>query len=114
MIYLTQLIYVKEGQEELFNQYENRVIPILSKYNGKLLLRVRPSSEQYVETALGTPYEIHLVEFQDQQSSQNFANDTERQQYLHWKEESVEAIFGVQGVKAESINVTQQTDAIND
>ena len=46
MIYLTQLIYIKEGQEEVFHQFEDIAIPAISKYNGRLLLRVRPDDRQ--------------------------------------------------------------------
>jgi hypothetical protein len=42
MIYITQLIYIQEGKENIFNQFEDIAIPIILKYNGKLLLRVRP------------------------------------------------------------------------
>ena len=42
-LYFTQLIYIKEGQEATFHQFEDVAIPLISKYNGQLLLRVRPS-----------------------------------------------------------------------
>ena len=42
MIYITQLIYIKEGQENIFHQFEDVAISIISKYNGQLLLRIRP------------------------------------------------------------------------
>ena len=42
MIFITQLIYLKEGQETIFHQFEDIAIPIIAKYNGRLLLRVRP------------------------------------------------------------------------
>ena len=43
MIYITQLIYIKQGQEEVFDEFESIAIPIISKYNGKLLFRIRPT-----------------------------------------------------------------------
>jgi len=36
MIYLTQLIYVKEGKEDLFHQFEEIAIPTILKYNVKI------------------------------------------------------------------------------
>jgi hypothetical protein len=42
MIYITQLIYIKEGQEKIFDEFEDVAIPIIAKYKGKLLFRVRP------------------------------------------------------------------------
>jgi hypothetical protein len=38
MIYLTQLIYVLEGQEEIYRQFEDIAIPTISKYNSRLTL----------------------------------------------------------------------------
>jgi hypothetical protein len=36
MIYLTQLIYIQEGQESIFHQFEDIAIPIIPKYNGQI------------------------------------------------------------------------------
>jgi len=40
MIFFTQLIYILDGQETAFNQFEAIAIPAISKFNGRLLLRV--------------------------------------------------------------------------
>ena len=37
MIYLTQLIYVREGREADFQQFEEIVLPRLSQYSGELV-----------------------------------------------------------------------------
>src|SRR4030095_6044870 len=75
MIYITQLIYIKEGQEHIFDQFEDVAIPIIGKYNGKLLLRVRPGETAFIETWIDKPYEIHLVEFASEQDFKNFMVD---------------------------------------
>lgn len=31
MLYITQLIYIKEGQEAIFHRFEDIAIPIISK-----------------------------------------------------------------------------------
>ena len=49
MIFITQLIYILEGQENIFNQFEDIGIPTILKYNGKLLLRVRPDDKAFIE-----------------------------------------------------------------
>lgn len=97
MIYLTQLIYIKPGCEAIFHQFEDIAIPLISKYNGKLLLRYRPDEAGIVETNYGQPYEIHLVSFESQEDFENFKNNPERQSYLHLKEQSVERIVLIQG-----------------
>jgi len=97
MIYITQLIYIIPGQEEIFNQFEGIAIPIISKYNGRLLLRVRPAENSFIELHMDKPYEIHFVEFDTQQDFENFKQDEERKKFLHLKEQSIKASILVQG-----------------
>ena len=99
MIYITQLIYIIAGQEKIFNQFEDIAIPIISKYNGRLLLRVRPNDDAFVEHHIDKPYEIHLVEFNTEQDFENFKQDGERKKFLHLKEQSIKASIMVQGIK---------------
>jgi len=91
MIYITQLIYIREGQEEVFHQFEEIAIPTISKYNGRLLLRIRPNDNSFIEYSVEKPYEIHLVEFDNEQDFENFKQDRDRIKYLHLKEQSVKA-----------------------
>jgi len=99
MIYFTQLIYVKKGQEEVFHQFEDIAIPAIKKYNGRLLLRVRPDDDAFIEHSMDKPYEIHLAEFDTEQDFKNFAQDEERKKFLHLKEQSIEASILIQGTK---------------
>ena len=96
MIYITQLIYIKEEQEHLFDQFEEVAIPIIGKYNGKLLLRVRPGEAAFIETWIDKPYEIHLVEFEDEQDFKNFMQDEERKNFLHLKERAIKTSILIQ------------------
>lgn len=97
MIYLTQLIYIKPGCEETFHRFENIAIPLIERYNGKLLLRCRPDEASFIETNCGKPYEIHLVSFESPEDFERFKNNPERQSYLPLKEQSVERIVLVEG-----------------
>lgn len=99
MIYLTQLIYIKEGQQEAFHQFEEIAIPLITKYNGRLLLRIRPTDESYIGPQIDKPYEIHLVEFDTEQDFHAFTHDESRKQFLHLKEQSVKASILIQGTK---------------
>ncbi len=99
MIFLTQLIYIQEGQEDIFHQFENIAIPAISKYNGRLLIRVRPGDHSIIENNIDKPYEIHLVEFDSDQDFQNFNQDEERRKFLHLKEQSVKAVLLIKGTK---------------
>jgi uncharacterized protein (DUF1330 family) len=99
MIFITQLIYIIEGQENVFDEFENVAIPTILKYNGKLLLRVRPTENSYLENHIDKPYEIHLVEFESQQDFDNFIKDDERKKILHLKEKSIRASILIKGMK---------------
>lgn len=91
MIHITQLIYVIEGQEDIFDEFESVAIPTISKYNGRLLFRLRPPKESYIESQIEQPYEIHLVEFDALEDFQNFMKDEERKKFLHLKEQSIKS-----------------------
>ena len=99
MIYVTQLIYIKDGQDKVFHQFEDIAIPIISKYNGRLLLRIRPGKNSFIECCIDKPYEIHLVEFGSEQDFENFQQDEERKKFLHLKDQSVEASILIKGAK---------------
>lgn len=99
MIYITQLIYIVPGQEEIFNQFEDIAIPIIAKYNGRLLFRVRPDDNSFIGHQLERPYEIHLVEFDTEKAFEDFKRDNERRKFLHLKEQSIKASILIQGEK---------------
>jgi uncharacterized protein (DUF1330 family) len=99
MLFITQLIYILEGQETVFNQFEAIAIPMISKYNGRLLLRVRPGKDAYIESSIEIPYEIHLVEFETDNDFANFMKDEERKRFLHLKEQSIRSVLLIKGEK---------------
>ncbi len=99
MIYFTQLIYLREGQEQVFDEFEAVAIPAILKYNGRLLLRIRPTEDSFIEHSIDKPYEIHFGEFESQQDFENFSQDKERKKFLHLKEQSVKTTLLIQGQK---------------
>ncbi|MBK7233701.1 MAG: DUF1330 domain-containing protein [Saprospiraceae bacterium] len=99
MIFITQLIYIHHGQEQVFDEFENIAIPAITKYNGRLLLRVRPAVDSFIENQIDPPYEIHLVEFQTNEDFENFKNDENRIKFLHLKAQSVKSALLFQGVQ---------------
>jgi hypothetical protein len=105
MIYITQLIYIKEGEEKTFNEFEEIAIPAIQRYNGRLLLRVRPQAKQIIESNIPIPYEIHLVEFEADSDFENFKTDKERESYLHLKEQSVQSILLIKGTTLSNQNI---------
>jgi uncharacterized protein (DUF1330 family) len=99
MIYITQLIYLKEGQATIFDQFEAVAIPLIAKYNGQLLLRLRPSAGDFIEANMEAPYELHLVEFDSEDDFVRFMHDEERKQFLHLKEAAIRASILYKGVR---------------
>lgn len=99
MLFITQLIYVNEGQEKAFEEFENIAIPLISKYNGKLLLRLRPSSGDVIECDGEQPYEVHIVQFPSETDLDNFGKDDLRKKFLHLKEKSVRSAVLFKGTK---------------
>ncbi len=99
MILITQLIYLIEGQEKIFDEFESIAIPTISKYNGRLLFRVRPTENSFIESHIDKPYEIHLAEFDTEQDFENFKQDEERKKFLHLKEQSIKMSILIQGTK---------------
>jgi hypothetical protein len=108
MIYITQLIYIKPGKEDIFDQFEDVAIPLIGKYNGKLLFRLRPGPENFIgpfaasagseDYPVEHPYEIHLASFASEADFELFKADKERESFLHLKDESVRKIILIKGV----------------
>ena len=99
MIFITQLVYIKEGQESVFHQFEDIAIPTIFKYNGRLLFRVRPTENNFIALHIDKPYEIHLIEFDTEQDFENFKQDDERKKFLHLKDQSVKSVLLIKGTK---------------
>ena len=97
MLYFTQLIYVKKGQEDQFLLFESHVLPLLKKYNGTMIYRVRPSNDAVIESTIGQPYELHFVTFPTREDFVAYSKDPERLQYLHLKEASIEKAVLIEG-----------------
>lgn len=97
MVYITQLVYVKPGQEKVFDEFEAVAIPLIARYRGKLLFRIRPDAASFIEGETSPPYEIHLVSFPADEDFLAFGKDPERAAFLHLKEASVERIVLIKG-----------------
>ena len=65
------MIFVKEGKEDVFHQFEDFAIPILEDYNGKLIYRIRPTKESFVSFEDELPYEIHFLSFETEKDFLN-------------------------------------------
>ncbi|MEJ7677739.1 MAG: DUF1330 domain-containing protein [Segetibacter sp.] len=98
MIYITQLIFLKKGEEKAFHQFESIVIPLLSNYRGKLLLRLQTDKGDVISAGMEKPDEVHLVSFETEQDYLEFCRDETRQNFLHLKEQSIRSVLSIKGV----------------
>lgn len=99
MIYITQLIFIDENEKESFLEFEDKVLPLLKKFKGKLLYRLRPKEEEYIFSNEDKPYEIHIVSFETENDFEEYMNDDERKKYLYLKEKSIKSASLIKGVK---------------
>lgn len=100
MIYITQLIFINQGKEDIFLTFERTAIPLMEKYGGKVIYRIRPDKSNFIDgDAKETPYEIHIISFDSEQQLQNFMQDDKRLNFIHLKNESVKSVLLVKGSK---------------
>ena len=99
MIYITQLIFVKEGKEDVFHEFESFAIPLMEKYNGRIIYRIRPNADSFVSASQELPYEIHFLSFDSENDLSDFLKDEDRKKLIHLKEASIHSTFLVKGME---------------
>jgi len=99
MIYITQLIFIKPGKEKIFHEFEDLALPLMEKYNGKLLCRLRPDESAFITYENEKPYEIHFISFKSEEDLNDFMKDDSRLKFMHLKDESVKSMILVKGEK---------------
>ncbi|WP_418262055.1 hypothetical protein [Flavobacterium faecale] len=92
-------IFVKEGQEAVFQEFEELALPLLEDYNGKLIYRLRPSSEAFVSNEDKQPYEIHFLSFESEKDFLDFGRDERRTAFMHLRNQSIDSVFMTKGIK---------------
>jgi antibiotic biosynthesis monooxygenase (ABM) superfamily enzyme len=93
-IYFTLLVYIKPGQYDMFQAYEDKVLPLLPSYNGALELRLR-TDKKADETEV--PDEIHILSFRSMKDFEQYRKDEKRKQYLEMFHMSVEKAMLIKG-----------------
>ena len=96
-IYLTQLIFINPGKEQVFMEFEDFVLPLMEKYRGKMLYRIRPGKNNFVHAEGDHPYEIHFLSFESEEDFSAYMKDNTRLQWIHLKQESVQWTILVKG-----------------
>jgi hypothetical protein len=106
MMYLTQLVYLNAGKAAAFEAFEDVALPLMSKYGGQVLLRLRPHANCVLQAGIDVPYEIHVVRFNSGADFEAYTRDPQRQQVMRLKDESVRRsilIAGAADVPPEAI-----------
>lgn len=100
MVFITQIIHIHPHKEKEFLEFEDFAIPLMSEYGGKMLHRIRPAKECFVDHLTDSfPYEVHILSFPSEQELTDFINDPRRQEFVHLKNESVQTTFMIKGKK---------------
>lgn len=99
MIYITQLIFIKNGKEAVFQEFEKFAIALMEKYGGRMVYRWRPTPDSVVSAEESLPYEVHFCSFESEKDLEDFMKDDERLKYIHLKNESIQSAFIVKGLK---------------
>jgi hypothetical protein len=71
----------------------------MTKYNGKIIYRLRPTTESFISEEKELPYEIHFISFECEKEFSNFMKDDNRLQFIHLKNDSIKSTFLVKGEK---------------
>jgi hypothetical protein len=100
VIYFTQLVFVKPGMEQTFHAFEDHVLPLLERHQGRLLYRARPQIDSILHSEVGDPYEIHLLSFPSEKDFQAYTNDDDRRQYAGLRNDSVQNVLLFRGTVA--------------
>ena len=98
--FITLLLFINEGEEETFEQYESNVLPLLKNYNGELIYRIRPDKENYLPRPEECPHEIHLISFNSKKDFENYMNCKEREEFYLLRERSIQKVNLVEGMLA--------------
>lgn len=105
-ITITQLIYLNDGGEQDFLEYESIVLPLLEKYGGKLELRLRPGRESFIHPSEGeVPYEVHIVTFETKDDLKRFKNDPVRIKNQDLLRNSIKKITLIESAGSENIQL---------
>ncbi|KAA3612611.1 MAG: hypothetical protein DWQ05_18335 [Calditrichaeota bacterium] len=74
-IYVTALIYIKEGKQALFEEYRSKARSILERHNARIEKIIKPT--MLAKGNIKLPNEIHFAEFDSKASMDAVNNDVD-------------------------------------
>lgn len=93
-IYLTVLIYLKQGKEALFHDYERQAAQVMARHNGRFEQIIKPDT---VNGDLPLPDEIHVLSFATPEGFAHYRQDPDSQALASMRLASVERAIFLQG-----------------
>ena len=88
---------MNDGGDATFRQFEDIVLPLLAKYGGELVLRLRPDEVSYLGGTAERPYEVHVVRFAGPDDLARYRDDDERRRALPLRDASVRRTVVITG-----------------
>jgi len=95
--FITIILFVKEGEEKTFEEYESKVLPLLKNYNGELIYRIRPEKGSYASVTEECPHEIHLISFNTKKDYEKYMASKERNNFLPLGEKALRKAVLIEG-----------------
>ncbi|MDV3310267.1 MAG: hypothetical protein LOY03_15780 [Cyclobacteriaceae bacterium] len=97
MIYVTQLIHIREGNSRAFSVLDAALSELTSRHKGVFLFRLRPDPINLVASTIGILYEVQLLRFETESAFDHFMNDEERKQLLLSNENAIRSVILIKG-----------------
>lgn len=97
MIYVTQLIHVRETNSNTFAAFDSALSALIQRHSGIFLFRLRPDPLNLVASTIGIPYEVQLLRFEIEEAFENFMHDEERKRLLLSKDHAIRSVILIKG-----------------
>jgi uncharacterized protein (DUF1330 family) len=94
-LYLTVLLYLKDGKQDQFYEYERKVKPIIESYGGQFEKVIKPTQ---ILGDMPMPDEIHLLSFPSEESFQSYRADPNLPEIAQLRAGAVEKTIIISGI----------------
>jgi uncharacterized protein (DUF1330 family) len=97
MIYVTQLIHVRETNSNTFAEFDATLSALIQRHRGMFLFRLRPDPLDLIASTIGIPYEVQLLRFETEDAFERFMHDEERKNLVLSKEHAIRSVILIKG-----------------
>jgi len=93
-VFFTVLIYLHQDKKAVFQEYERKSAPLITRYNGRFEQVITPTN---IVGELEQPDEIHVLSFANETDFASYRQDPESVALAPLREESVQKAIFIQG-----------------